>query len=66
MTSSNLITFDEIGLKKAAVLLMSLPAKTAARVLGQLPPRYIEAISIRSRKPNRSVAKTKKSSSPNS
>ncbi len=46
MTSSNLMTFDEIGLKKAAVLLMSLPTKTAASVLGQLPPRYIEAISI--------------------
>jgi flagellar motor switch protein FliG len=40
------MTFDEFGLKKAAVLLMSLPTKTAANVLGQLPPRYIEAISI--------------------
>ncbi len=25
---------------------MSLPTKTAAAVLGQLPPRYIEAISV--------------------
>ena len=25
---------------------MSMPTKTAAKVLGQLPPRYIEAISI--------------------
>jgi flagellar motor switch protein FliG len=38
--------FDESGLRKAAVLLMSLPTKSAARILGQLPPRYIEAISI--------------------
>ncbi|MEM8671479.1 MAG: flagellar motor switch protein FliG [Planctomycetota bacterium] len=38
--------FDEIGLKKAAVLLMSLPTKTAADIMGRLPPRYIEAISI--------------------
>lgn len=37
---------DEAGLKKAAVLLMSLPTKQAAKVLGQLPPRVIEAISI--------------------
>ena len=34
------------GLKKAAVLLMSMPTKQAAKVLGQLPPRVIEAISI--------------------
>jgi flagellar motor switch protein FliG len=39
-------TFDEAGLRKAAILLMSLPTKTAAVVLAQLPPRYIEAISI--------------------
>ncbi len=45
-TGSNIISFDEQGLKKAAVLLMSLPMKTAAKVLGQLPPRFIEAISI--------------------
>ncbi len=45
-TAGNLMSFDEAGLKKAAVLLMSLPTKTAATVLGQLPPRYIEAISI--------------------
>ena len=38
--------FNEEGLKKAAVLLMSMPTKMAARVLGQLPPRAIEAISI--------------------
>ena len=40
------VTFDEQGLKKAAVLLMSLPTKAAANILGQLPPRYIEAVSI--------------------
>ena len=39
-------SFDEAGLKKAAVLLMSLPTAQAAKVLGQLPPRVIEAISI--------------------
>lgn len=38
--------FDEAGLQKAAILLMSLPTKAAANVLSQLPPRYIEAISI--------------------
>ncbi|TWU59898.1 Flagellar motor switch protein FliG [Rubripirellula tenax] len=38
--------FDENGLRKAAILLMSLPTKAAAQILGQLPPRYIEAISI--------------------
>ncbi|WP_442511426.1 flagellar motor switch protein FliG [Novipirellula sp. SH528] len=38
--------FNEEGLKKAAVLLSSMPTKTAARVLSQLPPRAIEAISI--------------------
>ncbi|WP_425572386.1 flagellar motor switch protein FliG [Novipirellula caenicola] len=38
--------FNEAGLKKAAVLLSSMPTKTAARVLSQLPPRAIEAISI--------------------
>ncbi len=46
MKSSNITVFDEQGLQKAAVLLMSLPTKTAAAVLSQLPPRYIEAISI--------------------
>lgn len=37
--------FDEAGLRKAAILLLSMPTKTAAAVLGRLPPRYIEAIS---------------------
>jgi len=45
-TAGGMTTFDEIGLRKAAILLMSIPTKTAATVLGQLPPRYIEAISI--------------------
>ncbi|TWT79012.1 Flagellar motor switch protein FliG [Planctomycetes bacterium CA13] len=44
--STSTAMFNEVGLKKAAVLLMSMPTKTAARVLGQLPPRAIEAISI--------------------
>jgi flagellar motor switch protein FliG len=44
---SNVTVFDEVGLQKAAILLMSLPTKAAADVLSQLPPRYIEAISIR-------------------
>ena len=39
-------TLDDTGLRKAAILLMSLPTKVAASILGQLPPRYIEAISI--------------------
>ena len=43
---SNMTVFDEVGLQKAAILLMSLPTKAAANVLSQLPPRYIEAISI--------------------
>jgi flagellar motor switch protein FliG len=46
MRSSSFTSFDEEGLRKAAVLLMSLPTKLAAKVMGQLPPRYIEAISI--------------------
>ncbi|GAA4450886.1 flagellar motor switch protein FliG [Novipirellula rosea] len=44
--SSTSAMFNEEGLKKAAVLLSSMPTKTAARVLSQLPPRAIEAISI--------------------
>ena len=44
--STSTANFEEEGLKKAAVLLMSLPTKTAAKVLGQLPPRCIEAVSI--------------------
>ncbi|EMI17952.1 flagellar motor switch protein G [Rhodopirellula maiorica SM1] len=44
--SSTSAMFNEAGLKKAAVLLSSMPTKTAARVLSQLPPRAIEAISI--------------------
>lgn len=43
MTVSGL---DPNGLKKAAVLLMSMPTRTAASVLGRLPPSIIEAISI--------------------
>lgn len=46
MTTLSVGPLDEHGLRKAAILLMSMPTKTAARVLGQLPPRYIEAISI--------------------
>lgn len=38
---------DEGALRKAAILLMSMPTKTAARVISQLPARMIEAISIR-------------------
>lgn len=44
--SSGIRVFDEAGLQKAAVLLLSLPTKAAAAVLSQLPPRYIEAIAI--------------------
>ena len=43
---TNVLPTDQEGLRKAAVLLMSLPTQAAAKVLGQLPPRYIEAISI--------------------
>ncbi len=46
MSTGSLTSFDEAGLRKAAILLMSLPTKSAAAILGQLPPRYIEAISI--------------------
>ena len=35
------------GIDKAAILLMSLPTASAGKVLAQLPPRLIEAISIR-------------------
>ena len=41
-----MVTFDETGLRKAAILLMSMPTKNAAQVLGQLPPSHIEAVSI--------------------
>ena len=34
-TVGSMMQFDEAGLQKAAVLLMSLPTKTAATVLGQ-------------------------------
>tara|TARA_R110002049_G_scaffold47902_2_gene138479 strand:+ start:9570 stop:10595 length:1026 start_codon:yes stop_codon:yes gene_type:complete len=44
--ATNMMALDEAGLKKAAILLMSMPTKAAAAVLGQLPPRYIEAISL--------------------
>ncbi|QDS92072.1 Flagellar motor switch protein FliG [Roseimaritima multifibrata] len=37
----------EDGLRKAAILMMSLPNDVAAKVLAKLPPRQIEAISIR-------------------
>ncbi len=39
--------FNNQGLEKAAILLMSLPNKAAAAVLSKLPPHYIEAVSIR-------------------
>lgn len=45
--SNNIMQLDEKGLEKAAILLMSMPTKSAAAVLGQLPPRHIEAISLR-------------------
>ena len=45
-TATNAIALDDEGLKKAAILLMSMPTKAAAAVLGQLPPRHIEAISL--------------------
>ena len=35
------------GLRKAAILLMSMPTKHAAKVISRLPPRMIEAISIK-------------------
>ena len=35
------------GLRKAAILLMSMPNKHAAKVISRLPPRMIEAISIK-------------------
>ena len=38
--------FEENGLRKAAILLLSMPTKNAAQVLGHLPPSYIEAVSI--------------------
>ncbi|MCP4887526.1 MAG: flagellar motor switch protein FliG [Rubripirellula sp.] len=37
---------NELGLKKAAILLISLPTATAAEIMGRLPPNLIEAISI--------------------
>lgn len=42
-----LMTPEDRGLTKAAILLMCLPTPTAATVLGQLPPRLIEQISIK-------------------
>ncbi|WP_196784251.1 flagellar motor switch protein FliG [Crateriforma conspicua] len=41
------VNTDNDGLRKAAILLMSLPTKSAARIMQQLPPRLIEQISIR-------------------
>jgi flagellar motor switch protein FliG len=38
---------NELGIRKAAVLLMSLPTKSAAGLLGRLPPRMIEQVSLR-------------------
>ncbi len=35
------------GVDKAAILLMSMPTASAGKVMAQLPPRLIEAISIR-------------------
>ncbi|EMB13955.1 flagellar motor switch protein fliG [Rhodopirellula europaea 6C] len=46
-SSSTMSIADDRGLTKAAILLMSLPTKVAAKVLGQLPPRLIETISIK-------------------
>lgn len=46
MSVGSMTAFDETGLRKAAILLMSMPTKAAAAILGQLPPRQIEAISI--------------------
>lgn len=37
---------NEIGLRKAAIVVMSLPNKAAAALLGKLPTRYLEAISM--------------------
>ncbi|WP_164103106.1 flagellar motor switch protein FliG [Candidatus Laterigemmans baculatus] len=37
---------NEEGLRKAAIVVMSLPTKAAAAVLGKLPTRYLEAISM--------------------
>jgi flagellar motor switch protein FliG len=41
------LPIEDLGINKAAILLMSLPTKTAAKVLGQLPTRLIEKISIK-------------------
>ena len=38
---------NEEGLRKAAVLIMSLPTKDAASILAKLPIRHIEAVSMR-------------------
>ena len=38
---------NEVGLTRAAILLMSLPNRAAAVVLAKLPRHFIEAISIR-------------------
>ncbi|WP_153557754.1 flagellar motor switch protein FliG [Roseimaritima sediminicola] len=45
--SNDLATLDEDGLRKAAILMMTLPTTAAAAVLGKLPQRHIEAISIK-------------------
>lgn len=37
---------SEVGLRKAAVLIMSLPTKDAAAILSKLPIRHIESISM--------------------
>jgi len=42
----NRILSDD-GLQRAAILLMSLPNKTAAAILAKMPSHYIEAITIR-------------------
>ncbi len=38
---------NEMGIRKAAILLMSLPTKNAAAILARLPPRMIELVSLR-------------------
>ncbi|MEM9586350.1 MAG: flagellar motor switch protein FliG [Planctomycetota bacterium] len=47
MSTSTIPMPTDEGLRKAAILLMSMPTKTAANIIGRLPPRLIEAISIK-------------------
>ncbi|QDT06928.1 Flagellar motor switch protein FliG [Rubripirellula lacrimiformis] len=46
MTLQNSPGLDEEGLRKASILLMSMPSSLAATVLSKLSPRYIEAIGL--------------------